>query len=115
MTTPASTPAPPPTRAGTKAAFTHVTDIIIDIENVTKALKHRGIDDIADILTLDDIGVESWTSPDPEPKITQFHPLKRGEIGLLRTFIHFVHYQLIISGLVSLKLSSTSFAVILST
>jgi hypothetical protein len=120
MTTPASTPAPL-TGAATKATFTHITDVVLDTENVTKALKKAGIDEIADILTLDDIGVESLTYPDSDPKVTLVHPLKRGEIGLLRTFIHFDHYHEEIkdpidnNGLLSPKMNSTRFVVILNT
>jgi hypothetical protein len=91
-----TTTAPPPapvTRSATKAAFTHIVDIVLDNTNVTDALNHFGIDDIADILTLDDVAIEGLTYPDPDPNITQPHPLKRGEIGLLRTFIHYVHYR----------------------
>jgi hypothetical protein len=105
MTTPAPTPVPL-TRAATKAAFTHDTDIIIVSENVTKALKKSGVEDIANILTLDDIGVERLTYPDPDPKVTVFRPLKRGKIGLLITFIHYVHVR------IPPKMNSTSFVVI---
>jgi hypothetical protein len=87
------TPLPTFTSAVSKAAFVHVTDVVLDSENVTKALKKSGIDDIGDILTLDDIGVESLTYSDPNPKVTKVYPLKRGEIGCLRTFIHYVHYR----------------------
>jgi hypothetical protein len=49
----------PLTVAATKVAFIHVTDVAIDSENVTKGLKRTGIDDVADILTLDDKGFEN--------------------------------------------------------
>jgi hypothetical protein len=88
-----ATPPAPVTRSATKAAFTHIVDIILDNTNVTDALVHFDIDDIADILTLDDVAIEGLTNPDPDPNITQSDPLKRGEIGLLRTFIHFVQYR----------------------
>jgi hypothetical protein len=32
------------------------------------------------------------TYADSDPKITQANPLKRGELGLIRAFIHYVHY-----------------------
>jgi hypothetical protein len=28
-----------------------------------------------------------------DPKVTTKYPLKKGEIGLIKTFIHFVHYH----------------------
>jgi hypothetical protein len=92
MTTPVSTPVPL-TRAATKAAFTHVVDVILDNVNVTSALAEADIDDVVDILTLDDATITSLTYADPDPNVTQPHLLKRGEIGLLRTFLHFVHYR----------------------
>jgi hypothetical protein len=82
MTTPASTPVPL-TRAATNAAFIYVVDVIIDSVNVTSSLAEDGIDDVVDILTLDDATIT----------IIQPHLLKRGEIGPLRTFLHFVHYR----------------------
>jgi hypothetical protein len=92
MTTPTSTPVPL-TRASTKAAFTHVVDVIIDSVNVTSALAETGIDDVDDILTLDAATITSLTYTDPDPNVTQPHLPKRGETGLLRTFLHFVHYR----------------------
>jgi hypothetical protein len=81
-------PRAPVTRSATKAAFTHIVDIVLDNTNVTNALDHFGIDDIADILTVDDAAIEGFTYLDPDPNITQPHPLKR-----LRTFIHYVRYR----------------------
>ena len=60
MTTPAPTPVPL-TRSVTKAAFTHVVDVIIDSVNVTSALAEADIDDVVDILTLDDATITSLT------------------------------------------------------
>jgi hypothetical protein len=81
------------THAASKAAFVHVTDIILENSNITADFKEGGIEDISSILKLTDITVEILNYADSDPKITQAHPRKRGEIGLIRTFIHFVHYR----------------------
>jgi hypothetical protein len=74
-----STPPPPApvTRSATEAAFAHVVDIVLDNVNVTNALNHFGLDDIANIITLDDTAIEGLTYPDSDPKVTQPHHLKR--------------------------------------
>jgi hypothetical protein len=93
---PTNTPIPTPvpnTRSATKAAFTHVVDVVLDNQNITNALAKAGLDDIGDILAFDDAAIIDLKYPDPDPNVTQLHPIRRGEIGLLRTFIHFVHYR----------------------
>jgi hypothetical protein len=106
-------PPAPVTRSATKAAFTHIVDIVLDNVNVANASDHFGI---ADIRTLDDAAIEGLTYPDPDPNITQPHPPKRGEIGLLQMFIHYVRYlkrsmiPMIINGQPSLKICLTNFS-----
>jgi hypothetical protein len=59
--------------------------------NITAAFKEGGIEDIPSILKLTDLTVKSLTFPDPDPNVTETYHLKMGEIGLIETFIHFVH------------------------
>jgi hypothetical protein len=83
----------PTTRAVSKAAFTHVTDVILDNKNGTKALTEDGIKDIGGILLLDDEQVEDLTYLDPDPNNPMAYCLNKGEIGRIKTFIHYVHYH----------------------
>jgi hypothetical protein len=102
-----------------KAAFVHVTDVIFDNSNITAAFKENGIQDISSILRLTDVTVENLTYHDPDPNVTTTYCLKKGEIGLIKAFIHFVHYlvriQAIISGSISPRMNLTNFVVISST
>jgi hypothetical protein len=76
-----------------KAAFAHVTDVILDNSNITAAFKENGIEEISSILRLTDVTVENLTYHDPDPNVTTTFCLKKGEIGLIKSFIHFVLYQ----------------------
>jgi hypothetical protein len=87
-----STPTPI-ARAAAKAAFTHVMDNVIQNTNVTKALTDSGIDDIVALLILTDNNVDSLMYKDSDPTITTKYPLKKGAVGLIKTFIYFVHYH----------------------
>jgi hypothetical protein len=80
------------TPAASKAAFVHVTDVILDNSNITAAIKENGIEDISSILNLTDVTVEHLTYHDSDPNVTPPHRFKMGEIGLIKIFIHFVHY-----------------------
>jgi hypothetical protein len=82
----------PITGTASKAAFTHVMDNIIQNPNITSALQSHDIEDILKFLILTDTDVDTLTYPDPDTKVTIVHALKKGEIGLRKTFIHFVYY-----------------------
>jgi hypothetical protein len=49
------------THVASKAAFAHVTDVILDNSNITAAFKEHGIQDISSILRLTDVTVENLT------------------------------------------------------
>jgi hypothetical protein len=84
----------PTTRAASRAAFVHVTDVVLDNKNVTKALKNDGIRDIDGILRLDDDLVADLTYLDAvtDPSNATVHHFNKGDTGLLKTFIHYVYY-----------------------
>jgi len=87
---------PPNTRSATKAskaAFTYITDVLLDNANITKAFKEDGIEHVANILSLTDKEVDDLTYLDPDPSSATAYSLKKGEKGLIRSFIHFVHYR----------------------
>jgi hypothetical protein len=79
-------------RAASKAAFVHVTDVILEDSKITAALKKGGIEDIPSILKLTDVTVDNLTFPGPDHDPTITVRLRKGETGLIKTFIHFVHY-----------------------
>jgi hypothetical protein len=81
------------TRAASKAAFVHVTDVIHEDSNITAAFKKGGIEDIPSILKLTDVTADHLTFLDPDHDPTITVRLRKGETGLIKTFIHFVHYR----------------------
>jgi hypothetical protein len=81
------------THVASKAAFIHVTDVILENSNVTAAFKEGGIEEIPSILKLTDVTVTNFTFPDSDPAVTMRYCLNFGEINLIKTFIHYVHYR----------------------
>jgi hypothetical protein len=81
------------TCATSKPVFVHVTDVILDNSNITSAFKEYGIEDISSILRLTDVTEQNLTYLDGDPNVTMAYYLKKGEIGLIKTFINFDHYQ----------------------
>jgi hypothetical protein len=75
------------------AAFNHVTQNILANSNITKALREDGIKEIGVLISLSDEQVEDLTYLDPDPTNPTDYCLKKGEIGLIKSFIHFVHYR----------------------
>jgi hypothetical protein len=78
-----STPTPTPvsvTRSVGRAAFVHITDNILANKNITKALK-------------EDIDVLTHMDPNnADPNNPVAYSLRKGEKGLIKSFIHYVHY-----------------------
>jgi hypothetical protein len=72
------------------AAFIHVIQIVLANANITKAL--NGIKEISGLISLDDQQVEDLTYLDSDPTNPMAYCLKKGEIGLVKSFIHFVYY-----------------------
>jgi hypothetical protein len=81
----------PNTRAASKAAFTHITDVLLDNANITKAFKEDGIENVANILSLTDKEVDDLTYLDSDPSSTTAYSLKKGEKCLIKSFILFFH------------------------
>jgi hypothetical protein len=66
---------------------------VIENENVTRALNHEGIDNIISFVKLTDDIVDNLAYHDPNPNIQKLQKLKIGEIGLIKSFIHYVHFR----------------------
>jgi hypothetical protein len=75
------------------AAFNHVTQGVLANANITKALREDGIKEISGLISLGDEQVEDLTYLDSDPTYPTAYCLKKGEIGLIKSFIHFVHYR----------------------
>jgi hypothetical protein len=81
------------TRSAAKAAFTHITNAVLDNPNVTNALLEDDIKQISGILALDDTQIDDLTYLDTDPSNLIAYCLKKRDKGLIRSFIHFVHYH----------------------
>ena len=81
------------TRAASKVAFNHIMDNVIDNINIKASLGLVGIDDTFGLMTLTDTDIENLTYPDTDPNVQTTYKLKKGEMGLLRCFIHYVYYR----------------------
>jgi hypothetical protein len=64
------------TRATSKAAFTHIMD---------NALQYRSL------FTLTDTIVDNLTYSEPDPNVKTTHRLKKGEMGILKSFIYYIY------------------------
>ena len=83
----------PFTRAASKSAFIHIMTNVLDSDHIHQALKDAGIDDMTGLVRLDDHTVENLAYTDPDPQVSTKYPLKKGEMGLLISFVHFVYYR----------------------
>ena len=68
-------------------------EFVLNSTNIKEALNEEGIDDTYGLMTLTDAIVENLTYPDKDPQVTTKYKLKKGEIGLLKCFIHYVYYR----------------------
>jgi hypothetical protein len=80
------------TRAASKPAFTHLMDNVLQYPNVTNALDAIGIEDTFGLFTLTDTIVDILSYPDPDLNVKAAHRLKKGEMGILKSFIHYIYY-----------------------
>jgi hypothetical protein len=81
------------TRAASKAAFTHSIDNVLQYPNVTSALAVIGIEGTFGLFTLTDTIVDNLSYPDTDPNVKTNHRLKKGEMGLLKSFINYIYYH----------------------
>jgi hypothetical protein len=81
------------TRAASKAAFTHTMDNVLQYPSVTNALSAIGIEDTFALFTLTDAIIDNLTYPDPDPNVKTTHCLNKGEMGILKSFIHYIFYR----------------------
>jgi hypothetical protein len=75
------------------AAFTHIMDNVLQYPYVSNALAAIGIEDTFGLFTLTDTIVDSLSYPDPDPNVKTTYRLKKGEMGILMSFIHYIYYR----------------------
>jgi hypothetical protein len=81
------------TLTAAKDAFIYILKNVLENENFSRALKHEGIDNIISLVKLTDDVVDNLAYHDPNPNIQKLQKLKIGEIGLIKSFIHYVHFR----------------------
>jgi hypothetical protein len=81
------------TRATSKLALTNVLDNVFQCANINKAFQKSQYEDITDILQLNDLTIESLEYDITENNVTMTQPLPKGDMGMIRSFIHYVHHR----------------------
>jgi hypothetical protein len=73
------------------ASFNHVIQFVLANANITKALREDDIKEISGLISLSDEQVEDLTYLESDLTNPTEYCLKKGEIGLIKSFFHFVH------------------------
>jgi hypothetical protein len=81
------------TLTAAKDAITYVFENVLENENVTRDLKHEGIDNIISFVKLTDDIIDNLAYHDPNPNIQRLQKLKIGEIGPIKSFIHYFRFH----------------------
>jgi hypothetical protein len=78
------------TRAASRIAPTHILENVIQRPNISVAFSKAGIDDTVGLLTLDDKAINGlvYSSTDSNG-VTITHKPQSGDVGLLKSFIHY--------------------------
>jgi hypothetical protein len=78
------------TRATSKLALTHVLDNVIQRLRISNAFKKY--EEITDLLQLDDATISNLEYDTMVNNITTMHPLQQGDMGMIRSFIHYIRH-----------------------
>jgi hypothetical protein len=81
------------TRAASKLALTHVLDNVIQRTRISSAFKKSGYEEITDLLQLDDKAISNLEYDTTVNNTTTTHSLQKGDMGMIRSFIHYVHHR----------------------
>jgi hypothetical protein len=81
------------TRAASKLALPHVLDNVIQRLQISNAFKKSGYEEITDLLQLDDAIISNLEYDTTVNNTTTTHPLQKGDMGMIRSFIHYVHHR----------------------
>jgi hypothetical protein len=82
------------TRTAPKTALTHIVDNILKLSCIKEAFTKATIENITDFLRLDDQTIDALTYDKQDSNnVTITHQLHRGDIGMIKSLIHSVHYR----------------------
>jgi monomeric isocitrate dehydrogenase len=80
------------TRAASKIALTQVLDNVIQRLRISNAFKKCGYEEITDLLQLDDATISNLEYATTVKNTTTTHSLQNGDMGMIRSFVHYVHH-----------------------
>jgi hypothetical protein len=81
------------TQAASKLALTHVLDNVIQCPQISNAFKKSGYEEITDLQQLDDTTISNLEYDTMVNNTTTKHPLQKGDMGMIRFFIQYVHHR----------------------
>jgi hypothetical protein len=81
------------TRTASKLALKHVLDNVIQRPHISNAFKKSGYVEITDLLQLDDTTINNLEYDTMVNNTTTTHPLQKGDMGMIRSFIHYIHHH----------------------
>jgi hypothetical protein len=81
------------TRAVSKLALTDEIDNIIQHAKISSTFKKSGYDKITDLLQLNNLEISKLEYDVTENNTTTTHPLQKGDMGMIRSFIQYVHHR----------------------
>jgi hypothetical protein len=93
------------TRTATKLALTHVLDNVIQHSKISSAFKKSGYDKINDLFQLNDFDISKLEYDVTENNTTTTHSLQKGDMGMTRSFIHYVHQVLVVYSMTPLVMT----------
>jgi hypothetical protein len=79
------------TRAMSRLALMHVLDNAIQCPRINSPFKKSGYDEITDLLQLNDLEINNLKYD--EHNVTTTQSLHKGDMGMIRSFIHYVHHR----------------------
>jgi hypothetical protein len=82
------------TRTASRTALTHIIDNILKKPCIKEAFTQTTVENVTDFLRLDDQTIDALTYDEQDSNnVTITHQLRRGEIGMIKSYIHYVHYR----------------------
>jgi hypothetical protein len=81
------------TQARSKLALMHVLDNVIQRPRIRNASKKSGYEEITDLPQLDDATISNLEYDTTVNNTTTTHSLQKGDMGMLRSFIDYVHHR----------------------
>jgi hypothetical protein len=82
------------TRAASRIALPHILDNFMVRPNINNAFSKAGINDTVGLLTLDDKAIKGLVYSHTDSNgVTTTQKLQRGDVGLLKSFIHYEYHR----------------------